>query len=517
MKVKLFFLFIVFCVSISNAESNKKLEISEVTISTPGLTSASLEIYTLIGNTATYIDGGTITNGIGRFDVKTVEPYYANPCIANNPLDDVIAENGVYLVVNGVFLSWYWERGGGDYEFTYSSGTLTNIKTGESSSKNWINSVTVNGNVTGGQFTLFGANHDFGSTVTPVYGGAFPTTVSVAYVQTDNNGNRKLLYEWDNNVKTTSRYLGEAGNWNVTASYDPAINLTFSGSNVSVTSCKGVTSSVNANQQYEAASGRPLTITAVDQYSSTFYASVSWSTGETGSTINYTPSSSGSITVTPIKQASVNFRNLSFKNPDGTSGPTAGQYITLVWSVYNDPAVTGYEIWRIVKNVQSSTLIASISGRTTHIYTDYDCVYTDSYTQDLIYYDVKATMTSPNLNAETLNAAVYGDFAQASMAASKNCKEMKSLNTDTQSLSLGSYPNPFNPTTVIRYSMPEAGQVSLKVYNILSQEVANLVESNQSAGVHQVNFNASHLPTGIYIARLQAGAKVMTTKLQLVK
>lgn len=79
------------------------------------------------------------------------------------------------------------------------------------------------------------------------------------------------------------------------------------------------------------------------------------------------------------------------------------------------------------------------------------------------------------------------------------------------------YPNPFNPATVIRYALPESEHVTLKVYNILSQEVADLINENQSAGIHQVNFNASSLPTGIYIARLHAGAKTMSIKLQLVK
>lgn len=65
--------------------------------------------------------------------------------------------------------------------------------------------------------------------------------------------------------------------------------------------------------------------------------------------------------------------------------------------------------------------------------------------------------------------------------------------------------------------MPEAGAVTLKVFNILSQEVASLVDENKAAGTYQVNFNAKNLPTGIYVARLQAGSKVMSIKLQLIK
>ena len=83
--------------------------------------------------------------------------------------------------------------------------------------------------------------------------------------------------------------------------------------------------------------------------------------------------------------------------------------------------------------------------------------------------------------------------------------------------SLSSYPNPFNPTTVIQYQLPEEGMVTLKVYNVISQEVTTLVNETKSAGIHTANFNAQNLPSGIYIARLQVGLKVISTKLQLIK
>lgn len=79
------------------------------------------------------------------------------------------------------------------------------------------------------------------------------------------------------------------------------------------------------------------------------------------------------------------------------------------------------------------------------------------------------------------------------------------------------YPNPFNPSTKIKFTIPEAELVNLKIFNILSQEVACLVNEMKSAGTHVVNFNALNLPTGTYIARLQAGSKVISMKLLLVK
>jgi hypothetical protein len=79
------------------------------------------------------------------------------------------------------------------------------------------------------------------------------------------------------------------------------------------------------------------------------------------------------------------------------------------------------------------------------------------------------------------------------------------------------YPNPFNPSTTIRYSLPKAGNVKLTVYNILGQEVVTLVNEFKEAGVHTVNFNASELNSGLYIYKLHAGSFNQTRKMMLIK
>jgi len=82
---------------------------------------------------------------------------------------------------------------------------------------------------------------------------------------------------------------------------------------------------------------------------------------------------------------------------------------------------------------------------------------------------------------------------------------------------LQNYPNPFNPSTVISYSIPKSGFVSLIVYNVLGQQVANLVYGFQRAGYYSINFNASKLSSGVYLYRLQSSGSVLTRKLLLVK
>ena len=79
------------------------------------------------------------------------------------------------------------------------------------------------------------------------------------------------------------------------------------------------------------------------------------------------------------------------------------------------------------------------------------------------------------------------------------------------------YPNPFNPTTTIKYSLPEAGLVSLKVYDILGKEVATLVNENKTAGSYSVEFDASKLSSGIYFYKLSSGQFTSVKKLILMK
>ncbi|NOX64431.1 MAG: T9SS type A sorting domain-containing protein [Chlorobi bacterium] len=79
------------------------------------------------------------------------------------------------------------------------------------------------------------------------------------------------------------------------------------------------------------------------------------------------------------------------------------------------------------------------------------------------------------------------------------------------------YPNPFNPSTVIRYSIPEISKVSLKVYNMLGQEVAQLVNSQQAPGNYEVDFDASNLSSGVYFYTIKAGQFASTRKMILIK
>ena len=81
------------------------------------------------------------------------------------------------------------------------------------------------------------------------------------------------------------------------------------------------------------------------------------------------------------------------------------------------------------------------------------------------------------------------------------------------------YPNPFNPSTRISWqSIQSSGVIkTLKVYDVLGNEVATLVNEYRNAGSYEVDFNASSLSSGIYFYRLQAGSFIQTKKMILIK
>ncbi len=92
------------------------------------------------------------------------------------------------------------------------------------------------------------------------------------------------------------------------------------------------------------------------------------------------------------------------------------------------------------------------------------------------------------------------------------------INVPTKVELYQNYPNPFNPTTTIKFDLPNAAKVNLKVYNMLGREVAALISGEiKSAGTHDVQFNASHLSSGFYIYKLDAENTVITRKLVLIK
>jgi len=91
------------------------------------------------------------------------------------------------------------------------------------------------------------------------------------------------------------------------------------------------------------------------------------------------------------------------------------------------------------------------------------------------------------------------------------------LNFPTEFELSQNFPNPFNPTTNIQFSLPETGQVKLVVFNVIGEQVAELVNKNMEAGNHNVKFDASDLNSGIYFYKIEVNGFVQIRKMMFVK
>ena len=83
---------------------------------------------------------------------------------------------------------------------------------------------------------------------------------------------------------------------------------------------------------------------------------------------------------------------------------------------------------------------------------------------------------------------------------------------------IGNYPNPFNPSTIIRYELANRSNVTLAVYDVIGRKVAVLINNQQlAAGNHEVRFDAAGLASGLYLYRLQADQFIQSRQMMLIK
>ncbi len=132
-----------------------------------------------------------------------------------------------------------------------------------------------------------------------------------------------------------------------------------------------------------------------------------------------------------------------------------------------------------------------------------------------------AMSTGAALNGRALAQTAVTLDANSVTAPAAIITAVKNSLTPQKFALLQNYPNPFNPSTRIQYILEKATQVSLKVYNLIGQEVATLVNSRQEAGSYNIAFGASNgilrLSSGVYFYRLEAGSFISTKKFVLLK
>ncbi|MBU1708305.1 T9SS type A sorting domain-containing protein, partial [bacterium] len=128
-------------------------------------------------------------------------------------------------------------------------------------------------------------------------------------------------------------------------------------------------------------------------------------------------------------------------------------------------------------------------------YTDRAVVNGVAYTYRLLSHDINGTVHDYEQTAEaTPTATIPREYALDQ-----------------------NFPNPFNPNTTISYALKDVGFVTLKIYNLLGQEVTTLVSQRLEAGRYTATFMADNLPSGVYIYRLEVNDFTATKKMVLMK
>jgi hypothetical protein len=128
------------------------------------------------------------------------------------------------------------------------------------------------------------------------------------------------------------------------------------------------------------------------------------------------------------------------------------------------------------------------------------------------------TLTAPGPGTYTVNAGHASPLRWDSASVSITITDVGEITVNpAQFMLYDNYPNPFNPSTTIRYSIPEASFTTLIVYDALGNKVSSLVNETKSAGTFEVTFDATKLSSGIYYYTLQSGSITETKKMIVLK
>ena len=196
------------------------------------------------------------------------------------------------------------------------------------------------------------------------------------------------------------------------------------------------------------------------------------------------------------------------------SDTSAGTLLVLNDKGANGDKVAGDGIW--------SAIITFPTGNTggPSLY-KYGMFYANEDTVNAGYHPMDNEFTDGSVN-HYLNVKVgpmleindvFGDAAHKSVTGVKKTDNQTPVRFALEQ----NYPNPFNPSTVIKYSIPQNGLVTMKIYNILGQVVETLINKEQNAGNYEVTFDASRLSSGVYIYNITTGNFTSSKKMMLLK
>jgi len=210
--------------------------------------------------------------------------------------------------------------------------------------------------------------------------------------------------------------------------------------------------------------------------------------------------SSGYSASGPTEFTDIYFNNDNNPTPVELSsllGNVSGNNVLLNWSTATENNNLGFDIER-GSSLNSFSKLSFIKGKGTSTQTNQYSYSDKNLAPGTYYYRIKQTDLDGSFKYYYLGTEIQIG-APEKFELSQN------------------YPNPFNPNTIIKYALPQDGNVTLRIYDILGKEVAVLVNDFQKAGNYNINFDAHRLSSGVYIYKLESGNFAESKKLTLIK
>jgi len=365
--------------------------------------------------------------------------------------------------------------------------------------------ITVQNSFGGGIVKVDGATVASGTSFTWAKG----STHTIEAIDLQNFGGYiQHFSSWSTGASTLAIQINVNANATYTANFLKEFNIAFQNSypgygnggviNVNGAQYNSPTSSFPVRQYNTITGGVVNTYQVINRIEYTFG---SWSPG--GST-----SANTVFTPTDHTTYTANFNAKPLWPENVTAGGAVGEPVHITWTEHPHPSVTQYQIWRIIKPQgarQGDPQLLETVSRGTTSFTDYSCIITETYTHDLVSYDVRAYFSVNGSYSDPNYVSVF-----ANSVFPKRAEDGKRSKTIVPSeYSISNFPNPFNPSTTFSYQLVEPALVRLQIFDVLGRQVAEVVNSDKPAGSHTAVWNGRDqggalLPSGMYLYQFLA-------------
>jgi hypothetical protein len=462
--------------------------------------------------------GVTVKNSFGGVSTGTLKvdgnTYNSGAQFYWNPYEyhTVEAIDQSYNAHNWTFTEW--RKNGSSYSTQRSVSISPNANQDQTTYEavfDMAYNVTVQNSFSSGNVKVDGSTYSSGATFSWA-GGTNHTIEAIdrqtyaAYVQVFSN--------WSGLGSNISYQITITGDATYTANFSREFNIDFhsdySGSQVVV----GGTYYNPPTQQFHVVEGSSISVSLVPDYGTSNYVDYTfhhWSPGgNTSSSPTFTPTDHTTYT------AKFSYRPQAPTNTQ--AGGNVNEHVHLTWTDNQNSNVGPYQISRRLKDEPSPTHVATVQ-RGAQSWLDPDYIITgteyDHYVGYYVYAEYNDSLSYPGTS--TGWASLENSFREVNPFLSSQDIPTK--------FSVGNYPNPFNPSTTIRYELPKDASVKMEIYDVTGRKVKTLLDGSRSAGYYSVVWNGRdengrEVASGMYLYRFTAtpitGEKAFTQSGKLV-